>query len=118
MPFAQKKQKRPFLQFNFYHIKLTFQNPLTIFYAKIRKGQGRGQGNEFYARCLIKRWAKAFTALFYPPLCLHCRQSLQSEENIFCSSCMEWISLIDPSERCPFVFLPIMKKKVFLREMS
>lgn len=40
----------------------------------------------------------------YPPHCLHCKESIQSEETLLCFSCASLLELIDPEERCPFCF--------------
>lgn len=53
---------------------------------------------------MIKKLAKAFAHLLYPPLCLHCRSTLSSEVSIFCQLCLDMMQLIDPAERCPLCF--------------
>lgn len=53
---------------------------------------------------MIRNIIKSFAALVYPPLCLHCRNALSSEENFLCALCLELMPLIDPVERCPFCF--------------
>ena len=47
---------------------------------------------------------KAFFNLVYPPLCLYCKETVQTEEHLLCFSCLTLLQLIDPSERCPYCF--------------
>lgn len=53
---------------------------------------------------MIRKVAKAFANLLYPPLCLHCNNTLSSDAPIFCESCLKIMQLIDPADRCPFCF--------------
>ncbi len=53
---------------------------------------------------MFKRIAHSFLDLLYPPLCLHCGESIAAEEPLFCASCLEELVLIDPAHRCPFCF--------------
>jgi predicted amidophosphoribosyltransferase len=46
----------------------------------------------------------SFLNLIYPPLCLHCGDSLAKEERQFCTPCLQNLALIEPSERCPLCF--------------
>ncbi|HEY2811818.1 MAG TPA: hypothetical protein VGJ00_10580 [Rhabdochlamydiaceae bacterium] len=42
--------------------------------------------------------------ILYPPLCLHCDATLEKNRTLFCTSCLELLSLIETSERCPCCF--------------
>jgi predicted amidophosphoribosyltransferase len=42
--------------------------------------------------------------LLYPPLCLHCKALLPQRNVLFCPSCLESISLIEPQGRCRTCF--------------
>ncbi len=53
---------------------------------------------------LLKTFGRSFLDLIYPPLCLHCSQSLEAGCPIFCYSCLPLLEQIDPSMRCPFCF--------------
>lgn len=53
---------------------------------------------------ILKMIGKSFVDLLYPPLCLHCDESLEKGCYIFCKACQEQLELIDPSLRCPFCF--------------
>ncbi len=46
-------------------------------------------------------------SLLYPPLCLHCRESLEKGNPIFCKGCLEQLELIDPTSRCVVCFSTI-----------
>lgn len=50
------------------------------------------------------RIGKAFVNLVYPPLCLHCKESITEDTHIFCEACLGLMQLIDPAERCPHCF--------------
>lgn len=50
--------------------------------------------------------AKSFLDLFYPPLCLHCGESVEENLHHLCKSCLHLLELIDPLERCPICFSP------------
>lgn len=49
-------------------------------------------------------FGRAFLNLIYPPLCLHCKATPESDSNLLCSNCLALLQLIDPSERCPHCF--------------
>lgn len=53
---------------------------------------------------LIKNVGRSFLNLVYPPLCLHCRELLGTEDPLFCSSCLQLLTPIEPAERCPCCF--------------
>ncbi len=52
----------------------------------------------------LKKLGNSFLDLIYPPLCLHCNESLDKECTFFCKSCMFLFEKIDPTTRCPFCF--------------
>lgn len=43
-------------------------------------------------------------AFIYPPLCLHCRQTLQQQSHYLCTDCLSELKLLDPKYYCPFCF--------------
>lgn len=53
---------------------------------------------------MLQKIAASFLHLLYPPLCLHCPESLTFNERLLCSSCFSELSLIDPSSRCLYCF--------------
>lgn len=53
---------------------------------------------------MLKQLANSFLDLIYPPLCLHCRESLDAEFSLFCHTCLKLLALIDPACRCPYCF--------------
>lgn len=54
----------------------------------------------------MKRLFKSFLDLLYPPLCLHCNETLDHEDPLFCKECQSLLTPIDPIERCPYCFSP------------
>lgn len=52
----------------------------------------------------LKRVVKSFLDLVYPPLCLHCKATLEHENPVFCNDCLQLMTPVDPSERCPYCF--------------
>ena len=53
---------------------------------------------------VLKAIGKSFFDLIYPPLCIHCKASLEPQCPIFCKTCITFLSLIEPIGRCPFCF--------------
>lgn len=53
---------------------------------------------------LAKDIVKSFCHLIYPPICLHCRGTLQDDNPLLCEICLDLLTLIDPAERCPHCF--------------
>lgn len=53
---------------------------------------------------LIKRCIKSFGDLLYPPLCLHCKDTLNTDSSLLCKPCGNLLELIDPEQRCPYCF--------------
>ena len=60
------------------------------------------------AAALLTAYGKEFLSsslsLIFPHLCLHCGDDLLISEHLFCSSCLQILTLIDPLERCPICF--------------
>lgn len=52
----------------------------------------------------LKTFGNSILDLIYPPLCLHCNESLETGCPIFCHTCLSLLEQIDPSMRCPFCF--------------
>jgi len=55
------------------------------------------------------KWRSAFhslTAIFFPPLCIHCQESLEDSNTLLCGICSQQLELIDSSSRCPRCFSP------------
>lgn len=53
---------------------------------------------------LPEKIAQSFLHLIYPPLCLHCSQTLPNGDHPLCQSCLSLMEMIDPTERCPLCF--------------
>jgi competence protein ComFC len=62
--------------------------------------------------------------ILYPPLCLHCENSLEEKRSLFCTLCLEQLSLIEPQDRCRSCFgddLPCqrcMHRPVFIKRQA
>lgn len=52
----------------------------------------------------LEKLGKSFFHLLYPPLCLHCEETLEEYSQIFCQICLQQLDLIDPKTRCPYCF--------------
>lgn len=52
----------------------------------------------------IKKLFSSIEGLLYPPLCLHCKNSIEGHSALFCAHCSPLLDLIPTSERCPFCF--------------
>lgn len=52
------------------------------------------------------RWIHSLVDLLYPPLCLHCANTVEQRDASFCASCQSLLELIHPDERCPHCFSP------------
>lgn len=52
----------------------------------------------------LKQMSTSLLHLAYPPLCLHCSQSVSEGNQLFCPACLELLVLIDSAERCPYCF--------------
>lgn len=55
-------------------------------------------------KSVFYRLGRAFVNLVYPPLCLHCKDSVNDDTHILCESCLSLLQLIVPAERCPCCF--------------
>lgn len=49
---------------------------------------------------LLSDFLNSLSALIYPPLCLHCEETLSIECKIFCTACFRQLEYINPKERC------------------
>lgn len=56
-----------------------------------------------------------FLNFLYPPLCLQCDAYLEKGQKLFCSLCLEQLTLLDPAERCPTCFMEKPPAKKCLR---
>lgn len=61
---------------------------------------------------ILKAGGKSFQDLIYPPLCLHCNETLEKESPIFCCLCQLLLESIDPSLRCPYCFSSEVNKEI------
>ena len=52
----------------------------------------------------MKAFGKSLLDLIYPPLCLHCDESMEYDCEIFCRACLFMLEQIDPLTRCPLCF--------------
>ncbi len=59
-----------------------------------------------------KRVVSAFTSFLFPPLCLHCQNSLSADSPFFCPACLPFFELLDPERRCSRCFKELEKKGV------
>lgn len=53
---------------------------------------------------IIKQCCRALLYLAYPPICLHCGETIEEKHAIFCSHCFPQLELIDHNDRCPHCF--------------
>jgi predicted amidophosphoribosyltransferase len=53
---------------------------------------------------ILKYGFDSIQALFFPPLCLHCKETLPKELHILCASCLHLLELLSPQGRCPTCF--------------
>lgn len=53
---------------------------------------------------LLRQVSNSFLELLYPSFCLHCQESLEKNQPLFCQDCLSLLELIDPKERCPYCF--------------
>ncbi len=60
---------------------------------------------------LIRQAKNAVLNLLYPHLCLHCQKSLPKRDVLFCTACLESLSLIETLERCRTCFADLHKGK-------
>lgn len=52
----------------------------------------------------VQKWIQSCLSLVFPPLCLHCRESIPPGITIFCDQCASLLQLIQPQKRCPVCF--------------
>ncbi len=76
--------------------------------SKIGSKEPQNQQKLSYARGLF---FKEFLNILYPPLCLHCENTLEENRSLFCSACLELLSPIEPDDRCPICFAEDMPCK-------
>lgn len=55
-------------------------------------------------RCFLRAAARSFADLVWPPLCLHCKSTLEIGNPLFCSACLSHMQPVNPEERCPYCF--------------
>src|SRR5258708_4363651 len=48
--------------------------------------------------------------ILYPPLCLHCEETLETKQRLLCFTCLELLSPIDPEHRCKTCFAECKEK--------
>ena len=53
---------------------------------------------------MLRELGHSFLDLFYPPLCLHCQESLSASSPLLCEECLLLMTPVDPAERCPCCF--------------
>jgi predicted amidophosphoribosyltransferase len=58
---------------------------------------------------VLKRVLEACVHLLYPPLCLNCQTALKKYRPLFCSTCLDQISLAQTQERCMTCFRELYK---------
>ncbi len=49
------------------------------------------------------RWISRALDLFYPQVCMHCRE-IKDDEGLFCAPCNVTLEMIDPAHRCHYCF--------------
>lgn len=52
----------------------------------------------------LRRFARSWANLVFPPLCVHCREDVENDEQLLCLSCLDDLELIDPTYRCQYCF--------------
>ncbi|MGZ3732991.1 MAG: ComF family protein [Parachlamydiaceae bacterium] len=53
---------------------------------------------------MLKQLLNSFRDLLFPPLCLHCRNTISEMTTYLCAECSQKLQLISPQERCPLCF--------------
>lgn len=61
---------------------------------------------------MFEMFIKSCLDLIYPPLCLHCNETLYTENQLLCTHCFDLLELIDIKLHCPacFTLKPAIKK--------
>ena len=54
-----------------------------------------------------ERWLNKGIGLIYPPLCICCQQRTGDLRHLFCASCLDHLTLLDPQHRCNRCFVAI-----------
>ena len=52
----------------------------------------------------LKKFLKSCVDLVYPPICLHCKDTLLQDRELLCKTCFELLELIDIKLHCPICF--------------
>lgn len=53
---------------------------------------------------ILRLIKKSFIDFVYPPVCLHCYESLEDYSRLFCRYCLQQLEMIDALARCPYCF--------------
>lgn len=53
---------------------------------------------------IFNQLGKSFVDFIYPPICLHCNETLEAGHLLFCLYCSQQLEMIDATLRCPFCF--------------
>ncbi|HRD55856.1 MAG TPA: ComF family protein [Parachlamydiaceae bacterium] len=59
----------------------------------------------------MKAFLNSLLSLAYPPVCLHCNQTLSNQDQLLCASCSPLLELIDKELYCPRCFYGSPSKK-------
>lgn len=57
-----------------------------------------------FAAMYLKKLLKSCVDLVYPPICLHCRDTLLQDRELLCETCFDLLELIDVKLHCPACF--------------
>ncbi|MES2121985.1 MAG: hypothetical protein V4492_04315 [Chlamydiota bacterium] len=49
-------------------------------------------------------FSSKFLHLIYPPLCSHCQRRVEDQRPFFCTSCLDYLTLLEAKGRCPLCF--------------
>ncbi len=52
----------------------------------------------------LKRVGRQIKRFVFPPLCFHCTSLVEGERRLLCPACLEHLTLLDPTKRCPVCF--------------
>lgn len=59
---------------------------------------------------LLHQAFDSIQSLFFPPICLHCKETLQENVHILCNHCLDLLDFLSPRGRCPYCFQEIQKR--------
>jgi predicted amidophosphoribosyltransferase len=59
----------------------------------------------------FKKGAEQVLRILYPSLCAHCEAPLSKRMPLFCSTCLEQVSLVETQGRCPICFAELYKHR-------